>query len=248
MKYFVTGVSSGIGKSLSYELVKQGNIVWGVARREKLLKSLNRELNDSPNFIYSTVDLSKELDIKKLFTELKKTNFIPDVVVLNAGIYENDLNQEFSYSIFKKIVTINWLSAMRLVEYFLNVMKPGSQFIAVSSLSAFRGNPNEGVGYSSSKAALSNSFESLYLKYKKRGIAFTTVYFGPIDTPMNRLKNNKRFLSSSDDAAKQILEAIKERKSTYYYPAYMFLLFGLLKLLPNSIMSLVIGLIEKIRS
>ncbi len=51
----VTGVSSGIGRILTKKLIDQGFRVWGIARREDLLKSLKKELR-SKNFFYLVVD------------------------------------------------------------------------------------------------------------------------------------------------------------------------------------------------
>jgi len=46
MKILITGASSGIGRELAKQLVKDGHVVWGVARRENLLNDLKKELGD----------------------------------------------------------------------------------------------------------------------------------------------------------------------------------------------------------
>ncbi len=59
-KILITGTSSGIGRALAKELILQKHIVWGVARRSKLLQSLKREVSISSSFSYSPLDMDKK--------------------------------------------------------------------------------------------------------------------------------------------------------------------------------------------
>jgi len=43
-RVLITGVSSGIGRELTKQLVVEGDSVWGVARRKELLINLKKEL------------------------------------------------------------------------------------------------------------------------------------------------------------------------------------------------------------
>jgi len=69
----ITGASSGIGRELAKQLVKDGHAVWGVARRENLLNDLKKELGDL--FFYTAGDVSMENEALKIAEEMKRNNF-----------------------------------------------------------------------------------------------------------------------------------------------------------------------------
>ena len=92
MNILVTGASRGIGRAIALGLKQIGN-VFGTARDESLLKSLNLAG-------YCLCDLSFENDLVKLGNFIKDNKI--DVLVNNAGEYiysavdENDL-QKINY-------------------------------------------------------------------------------------------------------------------------------------------------------
>ena len=94
MKVFITGASSGLGKSLVDEFVSLGYIVWGIGRRA-LVEGKNK-------FYYSTCNISKESDMKLVYDKIQNEDFIPDIVILNAGVMKEDLPDGFSYPILQK--------------------------------------------------------------------------------------------------------------------------------------------------
>ncbi|MFQ6111106.1 MAG: SDR family oxidoreductase, partial [Nitrospinota bacterium] len=83
--YFITGVSSGIGQGLARELARRGHRIWGVARREKRLAELARELG-ADRFLFSVCDVSRSEDVRATTREMERAGFLPEVVILNAGI------------------------------------------------------------------------------------------------------------------------------------------------------------------
>lgn len=75
MKIFITGVSSGIGKTLTTELIKIGHEVWGIARRQEELEDLKNNLN-SANLYLSRCDIESLDDMKKVADEMKSKKFV----------------------------------------------------------------------------------------------------------------------------------------------------------------------------
>ena len=185
MKVFITGVSSGIGRELAKELVCQGHSVWGMARRSQYLEELKKELGSGP-FFYSVGDVSLASDVESIAKELYRSNFLPDIVVLNAGVFLEDFAGQFDYEVYQRSFSVNLFGAINFVNKFADefVKRGRGQFIAVSSTSAFR--PDSlSAGYSASKAALAMTFRSFNLRYQKDGIIFKTVFLGPVATAMS---------------------------------------------------------------
>lgn len=246
-KYLITGVSSGIGRTLTKELINRGGTVWGIARREKLLKTLKKEIG-SRQFIYTVMDQTKNQSWQSLVRQFKKRRFNPEIIIFNAAISKNDLRDGINIAILENIIEVNFLGVMRGINNLLPLIKPSAQIIGISSFSALKGSGVEGVGYAASKAALSIGFESLYQKYKNKGIIFKTIYFGPINSGMGSFKKNVPFILSENQAVKFIINSIKGKQGQYYYPRSIFFAMKLIKLLPSSVYFKILSIMESSHS
>lgn len=246
-KFLITGISSGLGRALTKRLIKDGASVWGIARRKELLESLSQELN-SPNFIFSTVDISTLRGWKYLLDQLKSKNYTPDIVIFNAAVLENDLKNGLDINSTERMMEINFYGVLRGVSLLLNYIDKKCQFIAISSSSALKGSGMEGVGYAASKAALSTAFESLHQRYKKSLFNFKIIFFGPISTPMNPFKTKIPLTLSEKMAAEGILKDINSNDGIFYHPILFFIFFKLIKLLPSKFYFSVLTMHEEISS
>ena len=230
----VTGVSSGIGKALTKLLLTKGFRVWGIARRKELLLSLKKELH-SDKFIFTAADIKAENFWENLIKEFNKKNFIPQEVVFNAAVNENDLADGINLEKTREIMEVNFFSILRGAEIILRKYPKKLHFITISSTSAFKGNHKEGIGYAASKGALSIAFESLFQKFHNSKILFTTIFFGPVKTDMITFAKVPPLTLTAEQAAECILNAMDEKKPFYYYPRISFFILGIMRLLPNQV-------------
>lgn len=212
MKILITGVSSGVGKALAEECLRRGDEVWGVARRQVNL----------PGFMFTLCDVSDPEQVDLAFQEMSKKNFMPDVVVLNAGIYEGDSEGRYNQEVATKVFSINVYGALIWIEKFLPkfLERKQGQFIAISSIAAYRPDPASSA-YPASKAALTMAFRSLRLRYSGTGVKFKAIHFGPIDTlVIPRFVNSKKgkWVVSAEDAARYIIKVIARKGGMFYFP------------------------------
>lgn len=228
----VTGVSSGIGNALAKLLIKKGFRVWGVARRKNLLEKLSSELRNK-KFFYTASDITEENFWGQLIRDLNKKKFIPDVVIFNAAMNENDLTDGIDLDKLRRIMETNFFSVLKGVKLILENYNNKLHFIVISSTSAFKGNYNEGIGYAASKGAISIGFESLFQKYHRSKIDFTTIFLGPVRTGMIRFTKVPPFTLTPDRAAENILKTIYEVKPFYYYPKTVFTILSIMRLMPR---------------
>ena len=150
---FITGVSSGVGRQLTKQYIADGHKVWGVARRKPELQELSEELGEN-NFLYSVCDVSNEIEVKNTKSEMDNHDFKPDIVILNAGINPESNNNSFSLKEIEEVMQTNYLGALRWIQIFISFFLENKQgqFVAISSLNAYRGD-SRWIGYSASKSA-----------------------------------------------------------------------------------------------
>jgi len=231
MKVFITGISSGIGYALTKQLIAGGYEVWGIARRLDKLLELQAEVGKDRLRI-SQCDVRNLELCKTVAGQMREAGFIPDVVILNAGVFIPDIRGTFLFDIHRQQFKINvdgvlfWVA--EFMPDFLN--RKSGMFVAVSSTAALR--PSGSSSYSASKAAISMAFRQLRMSFANSGIRFSTVHFGPIDTQL--WPGRRMFLIPPADVAATFLAKIIEKDSnSYFYPFITTSLLRLTLLLPD---------------
>lgn len=240
MRVFITGISSGIGRELTALLVRDGHDVFGVARRAGRLEELRRELG-TDRLHTAVCDVANPADVARIREELARAGFLPDVVVLNAAIEYEDV-PTYRYDVARETFETNVLGALVWVECFFEpfLQRGSGQFIAVSSLVAFRPDPAS-ISYSASKAALTMAFRGFRLRYRGSVVRFKTVYFGPVATLIKArfargaAGSKPLFVISAKRAARAIRLAIRSRGRTFWVPRLPMMLFWLSRLLPDAV-------------
>lgn len=232
-KIFITGVSRGLGRALVDEFIKLGAQVWGLARASHDFLGDITSFEDS-RFIYSKCDVCNREERLKVLQDLGKEAFLPDVVILNAGAATDDVhNGELDLNAFQKNFELNLISNMAWVNGFLHsfLARKSGVFVAISSLSIYRENHKNRIGYSASKAALTKVFENLRQQYFQSDIKFVTVVPG-------RMTEQAKVLGIQyTKAAKLIVASLSKKRVPAYihFPIIQFFLTKVLQLAPDII-------------
>lgn len=79
----ITGTSSGIGLDLAKHYSDLGLQVVGASRRDSQFSH--------PNYTHMNVDVTKELEVRKFVTEIRKIFGRVDILVCNAGVVQSSL-------------------------------------------------------------------------------------------------------------------------------------------------------------
>ncbi len=227
MHAVITGASSGIGEAAAREFARHGYKLTLVARRTDLLQSISETLGVETNIV--TADL---LDLENC------TNWIDhaiqqlgniDVFINNAGIEFIEKTVNVSNEQAEKLMTLNLLTPMRLINYILPKMleRASGTIVNISSVAGINPTPNM-YHYSASKAALGAASESLHAELKGSGVHIITVYPGPVATPMEiraraKLKSvmaNSLPSGTPEKLAALIFNAVKNKEQRIIYPAF----------------------------
>ncbi|WP_187118690.1 SDR family NAD(P)-dependent oxidoreductase [Risungbinella massiliensis] len=180
----LTGASSGIGKEVASQLVKEKRYFpLLVARNIDKLQELKNEIKDCD--IYSC-DVTNPEQVKNLVDQVVSKYGGIDVLINNAGYGRFGGALDIPISDYIGMMETNYLGAVRLTHAFLPYMlKAGSgKIINIASVAGLSGSPNL-AAYCASKFALVGFSEALRLEYAPR-IQVGVLCPGPVQTPFFR--------------------------------------------------------------
>ncbi|MBI2135302.1 SDR family oxidoreductase [Candidatus Woesearchaeota archaeon] len=181
-KVLVTGASSGLGRLIATEFAKEGCLVSAIARREKELKELVKEIGgEKKGHSFYTADLMEKNAPAKAVKELsKKGNF--EIVVHNLGgtleVKDPLASADDWHRVWKFNVGIS-IEINNLVIPSMQKNKWG-RIVNISSISAesLRGS----AAYAAAKAYLNAYTKTLGRAVAKDGIVVSALMPGAIYT------------------------------------------------------------------
>jgi len=230
-KIWITGASSGIGKSVAEKFANEGWKVAVSARRKELLD----ELAKNPNIVSFPLDVTNRNQINEVFKNIIDNFGDLDICLFSSGTYEPKDEQNIDTDKIKNVINVNFLGVIdcvKSVERYFKDKKSGHISI-VSSIAGYRGLPNSS-GYGPSKAALTNFSESIYFDFKKFGVRVSVVSPGFIKTPLTD-KNEfpMPFLKTPEYAAEKIFNGlVKSSAFEIHFPKGLTLTLKFLRILP----------------
>ncbi|URE36716.1 short chain dehydrogenase [Musa troglodytarum] len=197
----VTGVSRGLGRALSLELVRRGHAVIGCARSRDKIQALQHELmavspdasssssssSASPPSKHLIIDLDVRSDsgVQALAKLLMETKRLPDIIVNNAGtINKNNKIWEVPAEEFDMVMDTNVKGISNIIRHFLPHMIQRKHGIIVNMSSGWgRSAAAEVAPYCASKWAVEGLTKSV-AKELPQGLAIVALSPGVINTDM----------------------------------------------------------------
>ena len=242
---WITGASTGIGKSLAIKFSKNGWKVAISARRAEILNDISRQ---NENIFPFPLDVTNREDCKKVFLEIKNKLQNIDICVFSTGTWDPKKEKEIDVDQIENVMKVNFfgtLNSIKSVEKYFKDLGKGHISI-VSSIAGYRGLPNS-TGYGPSKSALNNLTESLYFDFKKYGVRISLISPGFIKTPMTDKNDFKMpFLKTSDYAADKIYDGlVNTNVFEIHFPKQLTLTLKFLKILPNWLYLKLVGKLTK---
>lgn len=179
--WFITGVSSGLGKQLAKEVLSQGQIVVGTFRKQDQVDAFN---NESPGNSFGVlIDVSSNemiVDgVKSVYDKFGKI----DIVVNNAGYGVMGSIEEVSDAEVRRQFDVNVFGVLTTLREVLPHMRKqrSGHIINVTSIAGRIGSQGLGI-YNGSKFALEGIGEALAAELKPLNIKVTNVEPGPFRT------------------------------------------------------------------
>ena len=180
---WITGASSGIGASLAQELSLTGAKLILSARNVEGLEKVRSACLHPEKVTILAFDMEDEESLPEFTMKAWDVFKGIDYVFLNAGLAVRDWVLDLEIRMFKKVMAVNFFSAVIITKTLLPFMieKKHGHFVITSSQSGKHGIPKLSA-YSSSKHALHGFFETLRAEYFKDGIRVTMIVPGLVRT------------------------------------------------------------------
>lgn len=226
---WVVGASSGIGAALATELAERGATVAISARRRGRLDEVA-----AGRMTVVEADVTDRASLDAAAGRVRDVLGDIDIVVLNAGLWEQMDASAWDRDTFARHVEVNLLGMNNAIGAVLPRMieRGQGQIVGVASVAGYRGLAGA-EAYGATKAAQINLLESLRTAVAKRGVSVTTVCPGFVRTELTATNTFPMpFIIDADQAARSICNGLERGRLEIVFPAPMALLMKVARLLP----------------
>jgi len=208
---WITGASSGIGKSLTFEFAKHGkNLILSSRKKDSIEKVKNEIDLEKISVETAPFNVTDIEEIEKSFKSISK-NYDIDCLINNAGVTSFTLAHKDSIKQIKDIIDTNLLGSIYMIKTVLPGMmerKKGT-IINIQSVAAKKVFTKSSA-YAASKAGLSAYSKVLREEMRDYNIRIIDVFPGATKTPIwpnEALEKYSDRMMSPDEIAKFIFNA-----------------------------------------
>ncbi len=250
----VTGAAGGLGAELCRLAAEDGTRLVAMDRDGEGLAELQAELEGRVEIATLEVDFADLEAVEEATGELTSAHPEIDLVLACAGLDRAQSLLRFDWRQARDDFAVNSLANLVLLSRLAPAMagRGAGHVTAIASLAGLVGMPYE-ASYSATKAALASIVESARAELAPKGITFTAVFPGFVDTPMYRANAFKKPSNGTSqsrrlrhragapyplaprDAAERIYMATLRRRETLAFPAREYARVRLAAMLPARI-------------
>ncbi len=166
---FVTGASSGIGRSAATCLAEAGAKVIGIARRLDKLKEWSQEAKGETSFF--SADVSNKNEVKTIVHEIIKINGDPDILINAAGLNTREHADDVTIKGWDKTLDLNLSAPFFMAQAVIEKMKKKKwgRIINYGSLASRRALPSS-IAYGASKGGIEQLTRAMAEAWSPHGI------------------------------------------------------------------------------
>lgn len=180
----VTGASKGIGAEIARCLAADGaavvvNYASSRAGADKVVADI---VKAGGKAVAVQADVSKEADVRRMFSEATKALGRIDILVNNAGVYEFAPIEEMTEAQYRRMFDLNVLGLLLATREAVKQFGPGGGGIINIGSVAATAAPATGAVYSATKGALDTITMSLAKELGPRKIRVNAVNPGMVET------------------------------------------------------------------
>ncbi|QXP73342.1 SDR family oxidoreductase [Tenacibaculum sp. AHE15PA] len=227
--FWITGASSGIGKSLAIELSNYDVNLILSSRNKNALEEVKNKCKNISKVKIVTLDLEKYENMNSKVKEALLCFGAINVLVNNGGLSQRSLVVNTDISVDKRLMDVNYLGTVALTKALLPyfIKNKSGHFVVTTSIVGKIGTPLRS-SYAATKHALHGFFDSLRAEHHNDTISVTLVCPGFVTTnvsknaltgdgtPQNKMDSATANGIDPDRFAKLMLKAIKNKREEVY--------------------------------
>ena len=208
----ITGASSGIGKDTALSLIKEGHIVYGVARRLEMMQDIIQAGGHAIK-----MDILKERNIDEVVNQIVKEQNRIDVLINNAGYGLWGAVETISIAEAKRQFDVNIFGLAYLTKKIIPLMRKqkSGKIINMSSMGGKVYTPF-GAWYHATKYALEGWSDCLRIELKSFGINVILIEPGVIKTEFQDVMMDSTVERSIGTPYEKKLKALEKATQEMY--------------------------------
>ena len=234
----IIGATSAIAKECAKIWAERGDKLFLVARNEENVKNIAENLINKNNIFTKTFcfDFNHLNEHVRMLDMAEKELENIDLVLIAHGTLLDQKECEANVELAITEIKNNALSTVSLLTHLANRFerKKKGTIAVISSVAGERGRASNYV-YGSSKALVTTFASGLRQRLNKYNVKVLTIKLGLVDTPMTSKFKKGLLWSTPQNVAKKIVQSIDSGKDEVYLPGFWYLIFLVIKSIPNSI-------------
>ncbi len=232
---FITGASTGIGRSLAIRLAASGWRVVVCARSAAGLDEV--AATGGGRIIARPLDVTDEQAVNRAISDIEANIGPIALAVLNAGRHRTVRAATLSVADFRALIELNLMGTVHCLAALLPAMRrrKRGQIAITSSVAGYRGLPTASA-YGMTKAGLINLAESLAPELEDDGIRVQIVNPGFVATPLTAGNPFPMpFLITPEAAAEAYYRGLKRGGFEVVFPWRMAVVTKIYRSLPYAL-------------
>jgi short-subunit dehydrogenase len=214
---WITGASSGIGRSLAQLYAERGDAVAISARSAEALQSVAA---GSANIHAYPLDITDPDAVSATAQQIAADHGPIDLAVLSAGVWSQMGIDEFDTAKIRKGMEVNFGGTINCVGAVIGPMmaRRAGHIAIVASVAGYVGLP-QSLAYGPTKAALISFAETLKPDLDRYGVGVSVVNPGFVETPMTAKNDFEMpYIMSAEDAAQRIATGLDRGNFEIAFP------------------------------
>lgn len=241
---WVTGASSGIGRSVALQLCSEGYKVIATARSVEKLNTLREDVfNLKGEVVVCDGDVTDADSMSEIIDYITSEHGAISLAILNAGVYIPVNGDRLEIKDFQNTFSVNLYGVVNGMVPAIDAMKRQGrgQIAIVSSVTGYGGLPTS-AAYGATKAAVINMAESLKFDLDKLNIRIQVINPGFVKTAATDQNDFKMpAIIPAGDAAKRISEGLRKDIFEITFPKRFTYVLKFLNLLPYKLYFALVG-------